>query len=378
MPLPGPDIPARLDAFRDLVRTGAGDWERDRRHPAEAFAAAGEAGLAGLMVPRDLGGLGLGLAGAAEALGAVAAEDMGVAFALEVHVNVTAGLAAAGAEDHKARYLEDLLAGRLVGAFLLTEPGVGSDAAAIRTRARRDGGDWIVDGAKAWVTNGVGAGLLNVFAQTDPDLGWRGIAAFLVEADRPGVSREPAYRLLGGHAAGVCGIRFDSVRVPAGAMIHPPGEAFKAAMRGIDIARAGVAAMCCGMMESSLRHALEAVASRQAFDRTIGDFQGVRWMLADAATALEATRLLARRAATLFDAGEDAAVACAHAKKFATGAAWKAIGDCMQVMGARGFRVDDGHPVARHLAGARMAQWLDGATEIQNVVIARHLMKHGP
>ena len=378
MPIPDRDLPARIVAFRDLARAGAADWERERRQPTEAFAAAGEAGLAGLMVPRELGGLGLGLTGAAEAFEAIAAEDMAVAFALEVHANVTAGLAAAGGGDRRARYLDDLLAGRLVGAFLLTEPGAGSDAAAIGTRARRDGDGWVVDGEKAWVTNGASASLLLVFAQTDPDLGWRGIASFLVEADRPGVSREPAYHLMGGHAAGVRGVRFDAVRVPDGALVHPPGEAFKAAMRGIDVARAGVAAMCCGMMASSLRHALEATRSRRAFGRTVGDFQGVQWMLADASTALEAARLLVRRAAASFDAGEDATVACAHAKKFATRAAGTAIGDCMQAMGVRGFRIDDGHPVARHLACARMAQWLDGATEIQNVVIARHLVKHGP
>jgi len=146
-------------------------------------------------------------------------------------------------------------------------------------------------------------------------------------------------------------------------------------MRGINIARVGVAAMCCGMMDSALDHALSATVARTAFGQQIADFQGVQWMLADAATDLEAARLLTRHAAAAFDAGEDAVVACAHAKKFATRAAGKAIADCMQVMGARGFRLDDGHPLARHMAAARMAHWLDGATEIQNVVIARELLR---
>ena len=216
---------------------------------------------------------------------------------------------------------------------------------------------------------------MQVFAQTDPAQGWRGIASFLVEGDAPGVERLPAYGLLGGYGAGVCGIRLNDVAVGEDALFLAPGEAFKGAMRGINIARVGVAAMCCGMMESSLDHALGAVAGRSAFGQPIGDFQGVQWMLADASTDLEATRLLTRAAAAAFDAGQDAVVACAHAKKFAARAAGKAISDCMQVMGARGIRLDDGHPLARHLAAARLTHWLDGATEIQNVVIARALMR---
>jgi len=255
------------------------------------------------------------------------------------------------------------------------EPEVGSDATRIATSARRDGTGWVLEGEKAWITNGVAAGLMQVFAQTDAALGWRGIASFLVEGDNPGIERLPAYGMLGGHGAGVCGIRLTGVRVGEEALYLAPGEAFKGAMRGINIARVGVAAMCCGMMRSALDHALAATAGRQAFGQAIADFQGIQWMLADAATDLEASTLLMRHAAALFDQDGDAVVACAHAKKFATRAAWKAIADCMQVMGARGFRLDDGHPVARHLAAARMAQWLDGATEVQNVVIARELLK---
>ncbi|MBC6439716.1 MAG: acyl-CoA dehydrogenase [Rhodospirillales bacterium] len=200
----------------------------------------------------------------------------------------------------------------------------------------------------------------------------------MTELDDAAMERLNAFCIsVGEAAAGAVGIRFRDVAVDEGTLIHPPGEAFKGAMHGITIARAGVAAMSCGMMEASLRHALDGVKGRTAFGQTIGDFQGVQWMLADAATDLEAARLLTRHACELFDACDAAMVACAHARKFATRAACKAISDGMQVMGARGFRIDDGHPVARHLAGARMAQWLNGATEIQNVVIARHLMKNG-
>ena len=372
-------VEAALDAARAFaerhVAGAAAAWELERRYPAELLPFAGEAGLLGLMAPVDDGGRGLGLTGTAEVAQVLAAADMGLAFSLKVHANFTASLARIGSPEQRERYLADLLAGRRIGAFLLTEPEVGSDATSITASARRADSGWILSGEKSWITNGVAAGLMQVFAQTDPALGWRGIASFLVEGDAAGVERLPAYGLLGGYGAGVCGIRLNDVAVGEQALFLAPGEAFKGAMRGINIARVGVAAMCCGMMESSLDHALGAVTKRQAFGQAIGDFQGVQWMLADAATDLEATRLLTRAAATAFDAGEDAVVACAHAKKFAARVAGKAISDCMQVMGARGIRLDDGHPLARHLAAARLTHWLDGATEIQNVVIARELMR---
>ena len=370
-----PEMRERLNAFCTDIGRDAPVWERERTYPLDAMREAGKAGLTGMMTPEASGGLGLGHGESCDAAATMAAADFGLAFALKVHASVAASVAASGRSDLVERYLDDLLGARLIGAFLLTEPGAGSDAAAIATSARRDGDEWVIDGEKAWVTNGVAAGLLKVFVQTDASQGWRGIAAFLVEGDADGVERTAPYILLGGHSAGVCGIRFSSVRVDRSAMIHEPGEAFRGAMQGIDAARVGVAAMCCGMIGASLDQALDAVASRNAFGRTVGDFQGIQWMLADAATDFRAAKLLTREAVDLFDRGEDASIACAHAKKFATRVAWKAISDCMQVMGARGFRVDDGHPLARHLACARMAQWLDGATEIQNVVIVRSLMR---
>lgn len=368
-------VAAAQGFVRDHVVSAAAEWELDRRYPRELVRRAGEAGLLGLMAPVEQGGRGLGLLGTARVAEVLAGADMGLAFSLKVHGNFTASMARTGSPAQRERYLADMMAGRRIGAFLLTEPDVGSDATRIETQARRRDGGWVLSGRKAWITNGVAAGLMQVFAQTDPVLGWRGIASFLVEGDAPGVERQPAYGLLGGYGAGVCGIVLDGVEVGDDALYLAPGEAFKGAMRGINIARVGVAAMCCGMMESALEHALEATAGRSAFGQRIADFQGVQWMLADAATDLAAARLLMTHAATLFDAEEDAVTACAHAKKFATRAAGKAIADCMQVMGARGFRLDDGHPLARHLAAARMAQWLDGATEIQNVVIARELLR---
>ena len=228
---------------------------------------------------------------------------------------------------------------------------------------------------RPWVSNGAVAGLMLVFAQTDPARGWRGIAGFLVDADLPGVVRQPAYHMLSGHALGTCGVRFEGVKLGRDTLLLEPEAAFKGAMRGIDIARIGVGAMVTGMMAASLETALSYIRERSTFGQTVADFQGIQWQLADAATDLEATRLLTGHAASLFDAGENATVAAAHAKKFATRAAVRHIAQLMQMMGAVGFRHDAGHPLARHLAAAKMAEWLDGATEIQNLVIARDLLR---
>lgn len=366
-------LAARVERFAQRALASACRWEMERRYPAEAMGIAGEEGLTGLMTPAHRGGLGLSRAEMAGVLERLGRHDMAFSFALSTHSNVTAAIAMAGTEGQRTRHLPGLLSGQTVAAFLLTEPEAGSDAAAIATRARRDGDGWRIEGEKAWVTSGVAAGLLMVFAQTDPALGGRGIAAFLVEADADGVERLAPYATPGGHAAGVNGVRLQ-VRVGDEAVILAPGQAFKGALAAIDTARLAVAAMCCGVMASALDHALARVSARHAFGQPLGGFQGLQWMLADAATSLEAARLLVAAAANKLDGGAGASVACAHAKKFATRAAWQALGDCMQAMGAHGFRLDAGHPLAHHLAAARMAQWIDGTTEIQNLVIARDLL----
>ncbi len=356
----------------ERVAPFAAQWERDRQVPLETLRAAAEAGLAGLLVPGENGGRGLGTSAAARVFEELAAADMAFAFSLVVHNNLAASIARNGTPEQRERYLPPMLAGRRLGAFCLTEPGTGSDAAAITTRAARAGGGWRIDGEKAWVTNGAVADILSVYVQTEPERGWRGIACLLVDGDAEGLGREPAYVMMGGHAMGTAGLRFSACEVPAANLLLAPGEAFKAAMNGIDAARTFVAAMCCGMMRRGLEVALDYAASRRAFGRATIDFQGLQWMLADVATDLEASRLLAYRAAALLDRGEGATVAAAHAKKFATRAALKRLSDCMQALGAAGYRSDQ--PLGRHLACAKMAQFLDGTTEIQNVVIGRALV----
>lgn len=366
-------LSAAADFAASYIAPNAQAWERDRAAPAEMFQRAGEAGLLGLLVPKAQGGAGVSYVALLRILEVLAKADMAAAFALIVHNNHVRGIATASGHLVDT-YLAEMIAGRTVGAFLLTEPGGGSDAAAITTTATEHGDEYILNGAKAWISNTPHADLLNVFAQTQPGAKASGILSIQVPAGTPGVTRLPAYEMMGGYAIGAGGFEFHDVRVPKRQVMLPAGQGFKAAMAGIDIARAGVAAMCAGMLRAGLDTAMPRLLNREAFGGVLADQQGLMWTLADVATDLEATRLMAFNAAAEIDRHGKAVEAAAHAKKFATRAAFKGLNVCMQAMGADGLKQD--HPLARHLAAAKMAEYLDGTTEIQNVVISRALRKH--
>lgn len=369
-------LPAVRKFTESYIAPKAAEWERDGAAPRRAFEDAAKVGLKGVLVPEDLGGCGLGFTEALEVLETLASANAAFAFALWVHNNATNTVARVGSAFQKDAYLTDMLKGTHIGAFCLTEPEAGSDAAAIATHARRHDDGWILNGTKSWVTNGAQADVLLVFAQTDPGAGVLGIAAFLVPADRPGASRSPAYDLPGAASFGLNDIVFEDCRLSEDDLLLPPGEGFRAAMAGINQARTFVGALCCGMLGSSLETALKYAASRRAFGKSTLAFQGVQLPLADVATDLEAARLLTRHAAEALDRGETAITPAAHAKKFASRAAFDGVSACMQAMGAAGLR--DTYPLSRHLVAAKMTHFLDGTTEIQNVVIARALMaQHG-
>lgn len=361
----------RARAFaRDCVAPQAEAWESARKMPAEVLKRAA-AEFGGLLVAPEYGGAGATISTAAHVLEEIAKADMAFAFSLVVQMNLTKSIAAAGTDEQRRRLLPELLAGQRICAFCLTEPEAGTDAAALTTRAQPYGDGWLLEGEKAWVTNGVKADLLCVFAQSSGEPGPRNIAAYLVEGHNDGLERLPAYDLMGGHAMGTTGIRLRNCRVPAADGFLGPGDGFKAAMIGIDVARILLSAMCCGILENGLDTALAYAGKRRAFGRSIIDFQGLQFELAEVSTRLEAARLLTYHGAELLDRGAPAAVAAAHAKKFATRAAFDGLADAMQVMGANGYRRD--HALARHLSNAKMAHYLDGTTEVQNVVIGRAL-----
>jgi len=322
------------------------------------------AGLNTIELAKQHGGQGLSFSCKLRAFEEIAKADFAFSFALINHHNACARFARDGKPAHVARLLPRMIKGELIGCAGLSEPGVGSDFGGLEMSAVKVEGGWKLNGAKAWITNAAVAGLSIAYAQTDRSQGYRGIACFVIEAERPGFQRDKPFELHGGHAIGVGGFRLTDYLAPDEALLQPPGQGFKAALAGINGARTYVAAMCCGLLQASLETAVRYTGQRKTFGQPVIDHQGVRWKLVDAATDLEAARLLTYRAARLIDEGGDAVLAAAHAKKFATEMALGRIADCIQAMGANGLRAE--YPLARHLAGAKIASYTDGSIEMMN------------
>ena len=296
-----------------MIEPNAAQWEYARCFPRDVFIAAADASLAGLIVPATDGGSDLGPRGMADIMRKLAAADFAFAFSLVVHNNLAGTIARYGSVEQKQRWLPGMLSAKKIGAFLLTETSGGSDAAAIRCHARPQGSGWVLNGEKAWISNASDADVLSVYATIAPEQGFRGIACFLIPADRPGVHRLEPFNLMGGHALGTGGFSFTDVSLQPEDLLIAPGEAFKAAMAGIDLARVNVASMCCGMLERGIEEAVGFAGSRQAFGGPISDQQGIRWMLSDAATDLAAAHALTEKAIDALEAGQRATIAAAHA-----------------------------------------------------------------
>ena len=352
------------DFAEEHVAPHAAQWEWDRHYPLETIKAACAIGLNTIELAKKHGGQGLSFSCKLRTFEEIAKVDFAFAFAMINHHNACARFARDGQPGQVARLLPRMIAGDLIGCAGLSEPGVGSDFGGLEMKAERIEGGWKLNGAKAWITNAAVAGLSIAYAQTDKAQGYRGIACFAIEAERPGFHREPPFALHGGHAVGVGGFRLVDYFAPDESVLHPPGQAFKSALAGINGARTYVAAMCCGMLQASLETAVRYTQQRQTFGQAVIAHQGVRWKLVDAATDLEAARLLTYRAARLIDEGGDAVLPAAHAKKFATEMVLARIADCIQAMGANGLRAD--YPLARHLAGAKIAAYTDGSIEMMN------------
>ena len=347
---------------RDLVGPQAAQWERERRIGHEALQAAAALGLTRLQVPVASGGLGASFACKAALAEVLAGADFGFTMSwLNTH-NVAAKLARDAPAALASRYVPQLVAARRLGCTALTEPGAGSDFAAISTLATRCEGGWRISGAKAWITNAAEADVVVLYAQTEPGSGGRGIACFLVDGQRAGFMREPAFALGGQHSIGAGGFRLDGYQADDAEMLHPPGQAFKAALVSINGARTYIAAMCCGMVAEAWRIAQAYGAQRHSFGQPLAGHQGWRWRLAECASELAACRLMVAQAARQIDAGRDAQLIAAQAKLLATRLADRQLPLLLQAMGAEGLR--EHHPFARHLMGARVAGFVDGSTEM--------------
>lgn len=360
---------ARQFAQRELA-PGAAARDREHRFPAEAIAAAGELGLMGMMVPEEYGGAGVDAVAYALAITEIAAADGAASTIMAVHNGlVCMPLVARGTAEQKERFLKPLAAGKHLGCFCLTEPEAGSDAAAICTRARRDGDRYILDGSKQFITSGGSADTALVFAVTDPAAGKKGLSAFLVPTATPGYRVAKVEETMGQRGSDHCHIVFEECVVPAGQRLGAEGEGLALALSHLEGGRLGVAAQAFGMARAAYDVALAYAKERRTFGRPIIEHQAVGFRLADMAMTLQAVELMVLRAATLRTAGMPCLKEASMAKLFASEAAEAVCSGALQILGGYGYLGD--FPVERICRDVRVCQIYEGTSEIQRLVIGR-------
>lgn len=366
------------EAFRRVVREfaeaeiapHAEEWDREHTFPVEVVQQMGDLGLFGLPFPEEYGGGGAGLVELCIAIEEIARVDSSPAITLEAGVGLGSNpIYHFGTEAQKARWLPDLVAGRALAAFGLTEPEAGSDAGATRTKAELDGGEWVINGEKAFITNSGTpiTSLVTVTARTGPGE----ISAIIVPAGTPGLAVAPPYRKMGWHASDTRGLHFDDCRVPVENLLGERGRGFREFLSILDDGRVAIAAMAVGVIQGCLDHSVAYAGERQAFGRPIGSNQGVAFKCADMAVDLEAARLLTYRAAALRDAGKPFVKEAAIAKLFSSEAAVDATREATQIFGGYGY-VDE-TPVSRFYRDAKVLEIGEGTSEIQRIVIGRQL-----
>ncbi|MEL7992843.1 acyl-CoA dehydrogenase family protein [Streptomyces albidoflavus] len=372
--LPTDEARDLISLVREMVRRdiapATAEEEEAGRFPRETFTRLSEAGLLGLPYPVEYGGGDQPYEVYLQVLEELAAARLTVGLGVSVHTLACHALAAFGTDEQRAAHLPAMTGGGLLGAYGLSEPAAGSDAASLRTRARRDGDDWVIDGSKAWITHGGIADFYTVMARTGEE-GPRGITAFLVPGDTPGLSAAAPERKMGMKGSPTAQIHLDGVRVGDDRRLGAEGQGFAVALAALDSGRLGIAACATGVAQAALDAALEYASGRRQFGRPIADFQGLRFLLADMATQVEAGRALYLAAARLRDAGLPFSRQAAMAKLFCTDAAMKVTTDAVQVLGGYGYTAD--FPAERLMREAKVLQIVEGTNQIQRMVIARHL-----
>ncbi|HET9596048.1 MAG TPA: acyl-CoA dehydrogenase family protein [Anaeromyxobacteraceae bacterium] len=359
---------------REVVAPAARASDRAERFPADTIRALGEAGLLAVNVPEDLGGAGAGAVAYVLAMMEIAAADPGVAVTMAVSNMVGEVIARYGSPEQRRRCCHRLASAEwLAGAFGLSEPGAGSDVAAMATRAERHGDRWVLNGEKQWITSGDVAGVIVAWAKTEPERGARGVTAFLVEAGTPGLHVGRHEAKMGQRASSTVTLAFDDCAVPESAVLGGVGHGFPIAMHALDGGRCGIAAQATGTIRAALAASVAYARERHAFGRPIADFEAIRFMLADMGTEGEAARLLTLRAAALKDAGRPFTREASMAKLFASEAAQRAVSKAVQVHGGYGYV--DAFPVEKLFRDARIQTIYEGTSEIQRLVVARDLLR---
>jgi alkylation response protein AidB-like acyl-CoA dehydrogenase len=372
--LPTPEAYDLLDLTRELaakeLAPRAADDEAAGRFPRDAFRTLGAAGLLALPYPEEYGGGDQPYEVYLQMLEEIATAWLTIGVGTSVHTLACYGIAT-GTEEQRKRLLPDALGGELLGAYCLSEPQAGSDVAGMTTKAVRDGHDYVVNGVKAWISHGGEAEFYLLFARTDPDR-TKGISAFYVPLDTPGVSFGAPEHKMGMTGSTTRQMTLDHARVPAANRLGDEGTGMRLALSALDSGRLGIAACATGLAQAALDVAVEYAGERQQFGRAVGEFQGLQFLLADMAAAVESARATYLYAARLRDAGRPFGRQASIAKLTCTDAAMRVTTDAVQVLGGYGYTRD--FPVERYMREAKVTQIFEGTNQIQRLVIARDLL----
>jgi hypothetical protein len=366
-------------AIGDLAREFAQDriaphierWDKAHTFPRELYTELNAIGFMGMLVPETYGGLQSDYLSYALAIEEIAKVDAGTAVTLSVHSMICAAIARLGDAEQRALWLSRLATGDCIAGFALTEPDAGSDAAALRGRARRDGDAYVLDGRKQWCTNGSFAGVVMAMFRTGGP-GSKGISAFLIDPATPGVVVEKVTEKLGIHTSNTVDLAFSGARVPSNARLGDEGAGLSSALGTLTSGRIGVAAQAVGILAACLDASVKFAKERSAFGRPIGAFEGISFKIARMATDLDAARLLVYRAAALADAGKPFAVEASKAKLFASTAARVHASEALQIHGGYGYTTE--FPVERYYRDAKITEIYEGTSEVQQLIIARSLL----
>ena len=362
---------------RDFAQTEIApkvDSMENGEFPRDILAKMGELGLMGITTPEQYGGANMDFTSYIIAINELSKVSATIGVILSVHTSVVTNLILYfGNEEQKQKYVPKLASGQYLGAFCLTEPSAGSDAGSLKSKAVKDGNNYIINGSKVFITNGGEADVYIVFASTDPSLGSKGISAFLVEKETEGLVIGKDEHKMGLHGSRTVQLNFDNMIVPAENLLGQVGDGFKIAMANLDVGRIGIASQALGIAEAALEEAITYAQQRHQFGKPISNNQGVGFKLADMATAVEASRLLVYRAADLRNKGLTCGKEASMAKLFASKTAVEVTTEAIQVFGGYGYTMD--YPVERFFRDAKVTEIYEGTSEIQRLVISKHLNK---
>lgn len=370
-------IRATLSDFAEReIKPYAGKWDHDQSFPRHVFEQLGSLGFLGVAFPEQYGGAGDETLSQVVVVEGLARYDAGLALSCAAHMSLASGhLAMFASDSQRAHYLPDLVSGKEIGAWCLTEPSSGSDAAAMKTRATRSGDDFVLNGSKMFITNGAVADVYVVMAVTEPAASRAGVSAFVVERETQGLSNGRRIEKLGLRSSDTAEVIFDNLTIPAANLIGDLGAGYRQTLKVLEAGRIGIAGWATGIARGAMEDAAAYAKERRQFGQAIADFQAIQWMIADMATRIEASWLLTERAAALRDAGRPFAREASIAKLFASETAMWTTTKAVQIHGGYGYVTD--FPVERYMRDAKLAEIGEGTSEVQRMIIAKSLLKEG-